>query len=202
MLSRMKYQTMANTELWGLLLGAYLLGSINSAVLICKITGKPDPRTGGSGNPGATNVLRIAGKPYAVFVLIFDILKGVIPVLTARYLEWDFQAMSLASLAAVLGHMFPIFLRFQGGKGVATAAGAIVALSPLVAAICLGVFALTVALSRMVSLGSILGALSAPIAIYLIDHRIEWAIIALALMITLKHHANIKRILKGQENRL
>src|SRR4051812_41996280 len=107
---------------------AYLLGSISSAILICKIMGFPDPRTQGSGNPGATNVLRIGGKMPAIVALIGDILKGVLPVLAARLYGLESIDLCLVASAAFLGHLFPLYFNFKGGKGVATAFGCLVAL--------------------------------------------------------------------------
>lgn len=115
------------------LLGAYLIGSLSSAVILCKIAGLPDPRTQGSGNPGATNVLRMGSKKLAALVLLIDVLKGVIPVLIGRMLGFDINILTLIAFFAFLGHLYPIFFQFKGGKGVATALGAFLALSPALA---------------------------------------------------------------------
>ena len=114
------------------LLGAYLIGSLSSAVVLCKIAGLPDPRTQGSGNPGATNVLRFGGKKLAVTVLIIDVLKGVIPVVIGRLLGFETDMLAAIALLAFLGHLYPVFFQFKGGKGVATAAGVFLALDPIV----------------------------------------------------------------------
>src|SRR5258708_38140208 len=108
---------------------SYLIGSISSAIIVCKIMRLPDPRTQGSHNPGATNVLRIGGKKAAVITLFGDLLKGVIPVLAAKCLNFDALTLSLIAFAAFIGHIFPIFFRFEGGKGVATALGCLLALN-------------------------------------------------------------------------
>ena len=110
------------------ILGAYLIGSISSAIVVSKLMGLPDPRTSGSGNPGATNVLRLGGKKAAIFTLIGDILKAVIPVLAAKWYGFDSLSLSLITFAAFLGHLYPIYFGFKGGKGVATAFGCLVAL--------------------------------------------------------------------------
>ena len=115
------------------LLGAYLIGSLSSAVMLCKVSGLPDPRTQGSGNPGATNVLRMGSKKLAALVLLIDVLKGVIPVLIGRMLGFDIDILALIAFFAFLGHLYPVFFQFKGGKGVATALGAFLALSPALA---------------------------------------------------------------------
>ena len=111
------------------LIGSYLLGSISSAIIICKICNLPDPRTKGSGNPGATNVLRIGGKKLAAFVLIFDGLKGAIPVMLAHYFGLNLFELTIILLSAFLGHVFPIYYGFKGGKGVATYLGGLIGLN-------------------------------------------------------------------------
>ncbi len=115
------------------LLGAYLIGSLSSAVMLCKVSGLPDPRTQGSGNPGATNVLRMGSKKLAAMVLLIDVLKGVVPVLIGRMLDFDINILALIAFFAFLGHLYPVFFQFKGGKGVATALGAFLALSPALA---------------------------------------------------------------------
>lgn len=189
--------------LCGLILFAYCLGSISSAVLICKLLNKPDPRTNGSNNPGATNVLRIAGKPYAAMVLLFDVLKGSIPVFVAAHFHYDWLWQSGVGFFAVLGHMFPIFMQFKGGKGVATGLGVLLVVSPKLTGLLFALFAIVILLTRMVSLGSILSAIAAPICFYILnDNAINFWFIGLAITITAKHHGNISRIIKGEENKL
>ena len=190
-------------SIFALIFFAYCLGSISSAVFICKLFVKPDPRTHGSGNPGATNVLRIAGKPYAVMVLLFDILKGAIPVGIALGMGFSPQLQTAVGLFAILGHMFPIFMRFKGGKGVATALGFLCIFSPLLTAVLMGCFALVVATTRMVSLASITAALAAPGAYYFLNNgELNWSLLLMGLLITAKHHSNIARIVKGTENKI
>ncbi|MDP7360570.1 MAG: glycerol-3-phosphate acyltransferase, partial [Pseudomonadales bacterium] len=113
--------------------GAYLLGSLSSAIMVCKLAGLPDPRSAGSNNPGATNVLRLGGKGAAAATLAGDVIKGVLPVVLAQALGADLLMQITVLLLAFLGHLFPLFFRFQGGKGVATAFGGFIAFSPLLA---------------------------------------------------------------------
>src|ERR1700722_7147497 len=108
---------------------AYLFGSISSAIVTCKLMGLPDPRTQGSGNPGATNVLRIGGKKAAIITLVGDVLKGVIPVLAAKFYGFDTLSLSFITFAAFIGHLYPVFFKFEGGKGVATSFGCLIALA-------------------------------------------------------------------------
>lgn len=190
---------------------AYLLGSISFAVLVVRLLQGRDLRAVGSGNAGATNVLRAAGGPAAALVLALDLAKGAVPVAVARALGLGSAAIGGAALAAVLGHVYPLFFGFRGGKGVATAAGSLVVLLPPAALAALGVFALAVAVTRVVSIGSIAAALALP--------ALAWALGALgvtgappreiwlgscgiALLVLVKHHGNLRRLLAGTEPRL
>ena len=204
---------------------SYLLGSIPFGYLLVRIFKKQDIRTSGSGNIGATNVARTA-PGLGIATLVLDAAKGFIAVISASLLlptdvglgvsngtvrhgslahtEW-YLHFAVAALFSVMGHMFPLWLRFRGGKGVATAVGAFTALAPAAMAVSLGFFVVTVALSRYVSLGSIVGALTFPISMYLLNSRIKPAVIGVvtftALLIIAKHHENIRRLLSGTENR-
>jgi glycerol-3-phosphate acyltransferase PlsY len=184
---------------------AYLLGSISFAVLIVRaVTGK-DIRAEGSGNAGATNVLRGHGKKLALLVALLDVAKGAAAVLLMRLVTADPMWAAAAGLAAVLGHVFPIFYGFQGGKGVATAVGAFLVLAPLAVLCCLGVFVLVVALTRYVSLGSVISlALLAPVAglLFHASRPVVTAAGLTALVVLLKHLGNLKRIAKGEERKL
>jgi glycerol-3-phosphate acyltransferase PlsY len=187
-------------------LAAYLLGSLSFAVLLVrKATGK-DIREEGSGNAGATNVLRAHGKGLALAVAALDILKGTAAVLAARWLTGaDARWMAAAALAAVLGHVFPVFYGFRGGKGVATALGAFGALMPWPTLCALGVMLLVVAVTRFVSLGSILGLASLPAFGGIVFPSPPAAVIsaaAAALLIVWKHRENIGRLARGAERRL
>jgi glycerol-3-phosphate acyltransferase PlsY len=185
---------------------AYLLGSLSFAVLLVrKATGK-DIRQEGSGNAGATNVLRAHGKGLALAVAVLDVLKGTAAVLLARALTGgDARVMAAAGLAAVLGHVFPVFYGFRGGKGVATALGAFVALAPWATLASLGLMILVVAATRFVSLGSMLGMAALPLLAGLVfsaPASIVAAAAATAVLIVWKHRENIARLSKGQERRL
>lgn len=185
------------------LLGAYLIGSLSSAVILCKVSGLPDPRTQGSGNPGATNVLRMGSKKLAALVLFIDVLKGVIPVLIGRMLDFDIDILALIAFFAFLGHLYPIFFQFRGGKGVATALGAFLALSPALAGAALLTWILVFAISRISSLSAITAAAMTPIySLWLIDPAFARAVILLiALLLLWRHRSNIQRLLAGQEKK-
>ena len=195
-------------------LGAYLLGSIPSGYLLMRIFRKQDIRSIGSGNIGATNVLRSGAKGLGAATFIADMLKGCAAVWLGMLLAPQLAALAparnvlaVAALLAVIGHMFPIWLGFKGGKGVAAGFGVFLVISPWAALAAISVFALVLALSRYVSLASILGAASFPVfAIFLVKGdkpaffiAVQYAV---ALMIIVKHHQNIGRLLNGTENRL
>jgi glycerol-3-phosphate acyltransferase PlsY len=178
---------------------AYLIGSVPFGLILTRLAGAGDVRRIGSGNIGATNVLRTGRKGLALATLAFDVLKGALPAwLAYRYLGPDMAVV--AGLGAVLGHCFPVWLKFKGGKGVATAAGVVVALTPTVAAIASGVFLLVVLATRYVSLGSMLGALAAAAAAYVMGYvQAAELYLLLALIIVLKHAGNLRRLLQGSE---
>lgn len=185
---------------------AYLLGSIPSGYLLVRLVRKQDIRSVGSGNIGATNVLRSGAKGLGIATLLIDLLKGLVAVLFARHLapvNYDLQVAS--AVCAVLGHVFPVWLGFRGGKGVATALGVFLALTPRAALIALAIFALVVLLTRFVSLASIAGAAVMPIAgIALAPSRspiVVGGFLLLSLLVIAKHHSNIRRLLAGTENR-
>lgn len=195
---------------------SYIIGSLPTSYLVGKIFFKTDIRQSGSGNSGATNTLRTFGTGAGLAVLLIDVLKGVAAVLLARYftrfltnqLEYN-MLISLSGLAAILGHVFSIFLRFKGGKGVATAAGVFLVLLPLPVLFCLVLFAYIVYTTRFVSLGSLLTAV-AFLAIELVSQIIMrfpnlprlFLVILIVAMIFIRHKANIKRLLKGNENKI
>ena len=190
------------------LLGAYLIGSLSFAVLISRLMGLADPRSYGSKNPGATNVLRSGNKPAALLTLAFDVLKGYVPVLLVLMFGPRFglfeAAAAFVGLAAFVGHLWPVFFRFQGGKGVATAAGVLMAINPWLGLATLLSFAIIVAFLRYVSLASIVAAAFAPFYQALI-WGLEPALLAIAVMSLLlvwRHEANIKKLLAGTEDRL
>ena len=181
---------------------AYLVGSIPFGLLLAKAGGAGDVRRIGSGNIGATNVLRTGRKGLALATLALDMLKGALPVwLAYRYFGPDMAVA--AGLGAVVGHCFPLWLGFRGGKGVATAAGVMAALTPLVALIVVASFVVIVLLTRYVSLASILAAVAAGLVAFWLGHfQAGELYLALALLIVLKHAGNIRRLLAGTESRL
>ncbi|QGY30618.1 glycerol-3-phosphate 1-O-acyltransferase PlsY [Pantoea cypripedii] len=186
----------------GMIIFAYLCGSISSAILVCKLAGLPDPRTQGSGNPGATNVLRIGGKAPAAAVLIFDIAKGMLPVWIAYLLHVPPLYLGLTAIAACLGHIYPVFFRFRGGKGVATAFGAIAPIGWDLTGLMTGTWLLTVLLSGYSSLGAIVSALIAPFYVWWFKPQFTFPVSMLSCLILLRHHDNIQRLWRGQENKI
>jgi glycerol-3-phosphate acyltransferase PlsY len=186
-----------------LLVLAYLVGSLSSAIVLCKLAGLPDPRTQGSGNPGATNVLRFGGKKLAATVLLIDVLKGVLPVLIAHLLGMDMVWVAATAYAAFLGHLFPVFFQFQGGKGVATALGGFLALSPILALAGLATWLLVFAISRISSLSALTAAALTPLySLWLIESvGARWLILVIAMMLIARHHSNIRRLISGAEEK-
>jgi acyl phosphate:glycerol-3-phosphate acyltransferase len=188
-----------------LVIVAYFLGSISFAVVLVRATTGKDIRAEGSGNAGATNVLRAHGKKLALFVALLDVAKGAAAVLLMRLLTADPLWGALAGVAAILGHVFPIFYAFRGGKGVATAVGAFVVLAPLALLCCLAVFVLVVALTRYVSLGSVIAMVLLPPVAGLLFHApraVVTGAAATALLVVFKHLGNLKRLALGQERKL
>jgi len=181
---------------------AYLLGSVSFAYLAGRVRGV-DLRAVGSGNVGATNVFRTLGRRIGIAVMVLDIAKGAVAVLIARALTESPWPL-LAAGAAIVGHVYPVWLRFRGGKGVAVAGGAVIALTPLPALIVLGVWLVLVALTRYVSVGSLAGAVTYPFAVLAFGE--EWPTLVFsvlaALAVILKHRANIGRLARGTELRL
>ncbi|WP_340620897.1 glycerol-3-phosphate 1-O-acyltransferase PlsY [Xenorhabdus siamensis] len=186
----------------GMIIFAYLCGSISSAILICRLAGLPDPRQHGSGNPGATNVLRIGGKAAALAVLICDVLKGMIPVWLAYKLDIQPFYLGIIAIAACLGHIYPIFFHFKGGKGVATAFGSIAAIGWDLMGLVAGTWALTVLLSGYSSLGAIIGALVVPFYVWWFKPEFTFPVAMLSCLILMRHHDNIQRLWRGQESRI
>lgn len=186
----------------GTLIFAYLLGSVSTAVIVCKLLDLPDPRTEGSHNPGATNVLRLGGKGPAILTLLGDMLKGVIPVLIAKYgLHLTAPWLAGVGFAAFMGHLFPVFFRLQGGKGVATALGILVVLHwPLGLAV-IGLWLIAFGASRISSLSSILSFAAAPfLCAYMADPYLA-GVTLMSGVLLLRHHANIRALVKGEERR-
>ncbi|USD37037.1 MULTISPECIES: glycerol-3-phosphate 1-O-acyltransferase PlsY [Ferrimonas] len=178
---------------------AYLLGSISSAVLVCKLKGLPDPRYHGSNNPGATNVLRLGGKAAAVMVLLFDVLKGTIPVWTGYYLGIDPLSLAFIGIAACLGHIYPVFFGFKGGKGVATALGALAPISDWMGLLIIATWLVIVFITQYASLGAVLTSMLAPLYTYLIKPQYTLSVALLCLLIIWRHQDNLVRLWQGKE---
>jgi glycerol-3-phosphate acyltransferase PlsY len=185
-------------------LAAYLLGSVSSAILISRLLGLPDPRTEGSRNPGATNVLRLGSKPGAVLTLAGDIAKGVLPVLVARWILDEPVLLALAALGAFLGHLFPVYFRFEGGKGVATALGVLAAIDWQLASILIATWIVVAAVFRYSSLAALVTAAAAPVYLFwLTSEPVFVALgVVLAALLFFRHSENIRRLLCGNESKI
>jgi glycerol-3-phosphate acyltransferase PlsY len=194
-------------------LAAYLLGSLAFAVLVSRVMGLKDPRTFGSKNPGATNVLRSGSKPAAVVTLLLDALKGLVPVLLVKAYGEPYGlgdgTVAMVGLAAFVGHLYPVFFRFQGGKGVATFIGVVFGIHWILG-IATGLTWIIIAFFfRYSSLASLVAAIFAPVY-YLLGDRLQWyaekpiafALFAMAALLAWRHRANIQRLLQGKESRL
>ncbi len=187
---------------------AYLIGSISFAVVISWCFGLPDPHTYGSGNPGATNVLRTGRKAAAALTLIGDAAKGAIALWLARRLAPEFGVgeitLAAVAFAAFIGHLFPVYFRFKGGKGVSTAAGLLLALDVRIGGVALLVWLLTVFALRYSSLASIVAALAAPVAtLYFLGWGpFAWMVLAMTALLLWRHRGNIERLMNGTENRI
>lgn len=183
---------------------AYLSGSICAAVLVSHIFALPDPRTDGSKNPGATNVLRLSGKKYAAIVLFVDMLKGFLPVLLARWLGESFMVIGFTCFLAVLGHMYPVFFRFQGGKGVATAIGVLFGLHLMLGVWVVGVWLVVAKYTRYSSLASMIAIGLSPLFAAIFDKSFDLfpSIFMIALFIFYKHRQNLTRLVEGTEPQL
>lgn len=182
---------------------AYLLGSIATSVIVCKWAKKPDPREEGSKNPGATNVLRLAGKKPALFTLLGDMLKGVVAIIIGRVLGQHGFNLSLVAIAVYLGHVFPLFYKFKGGKGVATGLGAILAMTPTVGIIVMIVWALVAAIFRYSSLAALVAFLVAPFLDLFISQPTYFiGLIIMLVLVYWRHWANIERLRAGTEPKI
>jgi glycerol-3-phosphate acyltransferase PlsY len=195
---------MATAGLW--LLVSYLVGAIPTSHLVSRVFAKIDLREHGSGNLGATNLYRVLGWRYAIPVALFDIAKGAIPVLVFAPQVSDSELYALAcGVAAILGHVFSVFVRFKGGKGVATAAGVMLGFTPMALGVAAAVWVLVLMLTGYVSLGSIAAAAVLPFAVYLLENpkspELLWIVVLVAASVILLHRRNIQRLLKGTENR-
>ncbi len=187
-----------------LIAGAYLLGSLSTAIILCRLMGLPDPRTQGSGNPGATNVLRFGGKKLAAWTLLGDMAKGLLPVLIARLLTDAPPVLAAVAFAAFIGHLYPVFFGFRGGKGVATALGVLLGLAWPVALATLATWLAMAALFRYSSLSALTAAALAPLYMALLDGRGPFVMMALALSLLLiwRHRSNMHNLLTGKESKI
>lgn len=183
---------------------AYLLGSVPCGIIVSRLFGGVDPRTSGSKNIGATNVGRTSGKLAGVLTLIGDLFKGAIPTFLAFKLYPEVMFVSLAGLAAFLGHIFPLYLRFKGGKGVATACGVMLIVSPVATLLSAGVFLTLVVVKRYVSLGSIFASASLPVFLSFLTKGKPYVPMGvfISAVVILKHSENIRRLVEGSENRI
>jgi glycerol-3-phosphate acyltransferase PlsY len=182
----------------------YLVAAIPTGIVLAKVMGYEDVRDKGSGNIGATNVYRVAGKLPGILTLVGDILKGFLPLLAFK--NWFSPTptqLGIACAVAIVGHCYPVYLKFKGGKGVATALGIFLVLSPNAVLGAATVFIITVAISRFISLGSVMAAMSAPLLILLFNHPqpVFLATLFIAALIIWRHRTNIKRLLDGSESR-
>lgn len=183
-------------------LSAYLLGSLSTAVIACKLSGLPDPRTQGSGNPGATNVLRFGGRKLAVVVLLGDLLKGLIPVIAAQLLGLPPASVGIVGLLAFIGHLFPVFFGFRGGKGVATALGVILGLSWPTGLALVAIWLALALLFRYSSLAAICAALAAPLLTWLNTPAQTLVVLIMSLALLWRHRGNLHKLLQGTEPRI
>lgn len=181
---------------------AYLLGSISSAIIVCRLAGLPDPRQHGSHNPGATNVLRIGGRWAALTVFVFDVLKGMIPVWCGYYLGLTQFELGMVALGACLGHIFPVFFKFKGGKGVATAFGAIAPIGWGVLTTMLGTWVLVFVISGYSSLSAVISALLVPLYVWWFRPEFTFPVALVCCLLVYRHHDNIQRLWRGQEDRI
>jgi glycerol-3-phosphate acyltransferase PlsY len=196
-----------------LVLGGYLVGSLSFAVIVSRVMGLDDPRTYGSQNPGATNVLRSGNKKAAIATLLFDALKGYFPVLLVKLygpaFGLDDQAVALVAISAFIGHLWPVFFAFKGGKGVATAAGILFGVEPLLGAAVMGTWLIVAFFFRYSSLAALAASLFAP-AYYLFGNQIAWqtsdaellAVMVMSALLLMRHKDNITRLVSGQETKI
>lgn len=185
-----------------LILFAYLLGSVSSAVIFCRLAGLPDPRTKGSLNPGATNVFRIGGKISALGVFMADILKGMFPVSLGFYLEMPPTIIGFIALSACLGHIFPLFFQFHGGKGVATALGALIPFGYEIAGTAFLVWIIIFLLIGYSSLSAVISALLTPMIVWYFKPEFTFPVALVCCLLLYRHHENIQRLWRGQEDKI
>jgi len=181
---------------------AYMLGSVSSAIIVCKLMGLPDPRSEGSGNPGATNVLRIGGKKAAALTLVGDMLKGYIPVALAMWFWLDAPTVIAIGMAAFIGHLWPVFFEFKGGKGVATELGVLFGLNPIIGAISALVWLFIAKGLKISSLAALVAMALAPVITWYFTGLNVWAVgvATMSAILIWRHKSNIQRLLSGEES--
>lgn len=187
-----------------LIVGGYLFGSVSSAIITCRVLGLPDPRSQGSGNPGATNVLRIGGKKAAAVTLVGDMLKGLIPVLVAKLLGADMAVQAAVALAAFLGHLYPVFFAFKGGKGVATLLGVLLGIHWPVGLLTISTWLVIAKVFKISSLAALLSILLTPLYIWWLipDMSLMIAMLLMGTLLFWRHRSNIKNLLEGAEGEI
>ncbi len=189
---------------WLFVPAAYLIGSISSAIITCRLMGLPDPREQGSGNPGATNVMRFGGKKAAAITLLGDMLKGLIPVYIANALEVPHELLAVTGLAAFMGHLYPAFFGFKGGKGVATSVGVLLGFSWVLGLAFMGTWLLIYKLGKISSLSALIASILSPVYAWFIvgDAKVVAASVVMTVFLLWRHKSNIQRLLAGEEGRL
>lgn len=182
---------------------AYLIGSLSSAIIVCKGMRLPDPRTQGSGNPGATNVLRIGGKIPAIVTLVGDVLKGFVPVLIGHFLGIHAFILGMIGIAAILGHILPVFFKFEGGKGVATTFGVFLALSPIVGIVAIVVWLVVALISRYSSLAALAAVVAAPVTALVTGQLVYlFPVLIMSGILIWRHLENIQRLKSRTESKI
>lgn len=187
---------------WLFIPAAYLIGSISSAIIVCRLMGLPDPREQGSGNPGATNVMRIGGKKAAGITLFGDLIKGLIPVYAARILEVPAELLAVTGIAAFIGHLYPVFFEFKGGKGVATSVGVLLGFSWAVGFSVMATWILIYKVGKISSLSALIASVMAPLYVWFIvgDAVLVSASVVMTILLLWRHKSNIQRLLEGSED--
>lgn len=185
----------------GWIIAAYLLGSIPIGLVVAIFTHGVDPRRAGSKNIGATNVMRVAGKKAAALTLIGDLLKGLLPVAAARFLGISEEGLLLVGLAAILGHIFPVYLQFKGGKGVATSFGVFLVLAPLIALIALLIWIAGISLGKYSSVGALSAFAALPFLAVLLKPEMKFVLFStiISILVYIRHRENIQRLIAGRE---
>jgi glycerol-3-phosphate acyltransferase PlsY len=187
---------------WLFVPAAYLIGSISSAIIICRLMGLPDPREQGSGNPGATNVMRIGGKKAAAITLLGDTFKGLIPVYAANVLGMPAELVAATGLAAFMGHLYPVFFSFKGGKGVATSVGVLLGFSWVLGFAFMATWYLVYKLGKISSFSALVASTLSPVFAWFIvgDKAIVTASVTMMVFLLWRHQGNIQRLLAGEES--